>query len=171
MPTIIRPYFDPTDALTVTNLHSLPSSTTFLNGWASNAIDLSSDPGDLYVTAQLQVASSGLSAGAIRMYAVGLLDDSNWPDVFSSGTEGTEGAVTVHDSEILEACFKFLGGAVTDTAINRKYPIGFTSLASVFDGIVPAKAFIYIAQSTGQNLASSGNVINVRKVQQEIVNV
>src|SRR5262245_22774423 len=62
-------------SITVTNLNSLASSSTWVAGWESGAIDNSSNLYlDFVVNAQVRVAAAGLSAGEIRMYLVAEMD-------------------------------------------------------------------------------------------------
>lgn len=145
-------------ALTVTNLHSIASSSTFVSGWTSGTIDNSSNLYlDYFVTASIVVASGGLSNGQIRMYAYAQLNDSTWPDIFSAGTEGTEGTATLHDVNIRDGVLKSIGAILTDTTNSQVYPLGFGGIAAAFDGFMPRKFAIYIAHSTGANLAASSN--------------
>ena len=72
--------------LTVTNLHSLPASSTLLSGWTSGTIDNTSTKyEDILISAKFTKASSNMQAGSIQVWAYAMLDDSNWPDLFSSG--------------------------------------------------------------------------------------
>lgn len=145
--------------LTVTNLHSLPSSSTWVAGWESGAVDNTTNLYlDYRVTAKITVASSGLAAGEIRLYLVGMLDDSTWPDVFD-GTESTE---TVTDTEMRDAICRLAASTQTDTDNSDVYYLEVPSVAAVFGGNMPAKFVVFITHSTGQNLAASGNQVTVK---------
>jgi hypothetical protein len=149
--------------LTVTALNGgIASSATWVAGWTSGTIDNTSALDlDVLISAQFTVESSGLSAGQIRMYLYAMLDDSNWPDLFSAGTEGTEGTATVHDTELRDSSLYFLWATETDTTASRKYPMPPTSvLARV--GFVPAKFALFLTQSTGTTLETSGNQVTVK---------
>ncbi len=145
--------------LTVTNLHSIASSSTWIAGWESGAIDNTTNLYlDYRVTAKITVAAASLSAGEIRMYLVGMLDDSTWPDVFD-GTESTE---TITDTEMRDAICKLAAVTATDTTNSDVYYLDCPSAAAVFGGNLPAKFVIFITHSTGQNLAASGNQVTVK---------
>jgi hypothetical protein len=145
--------------LTVTNLNSMASSSTFLGGWESAAVDNTTNKyTDYRITAKITVASSSLSAGEIRMYLVGMLDDSTWPDVF----DGTESAETVTDSEMRDSICMRAAATATDTTNSDVYYLDCPSAAAVFGGNLPAKFVIFITQNTGQALASSGNQVTVK---------
>jgi len=147
--------------LTVTNLNGLASSAGHVAGWESDAIDNTSNLYDDYrVTAKITAESSGLSAGEIRMWLVGMLDDSTWPDVF----DGTESAETVTDTEIRDAiCRLALPGITqTDTTASRVYYLECTSVKKIFGGNMPAKFLIFITQSTGTTLETSGNQVTIK---------
>jgi len=145
--------------LTVTNLAGLAASTTWVAGWESGAIDNTSNKYlDYRITAKITVESAGLAAGEIRMYLVGMLDDTNWPDVF----DGTEGAETVTDTEIRDAICKPAASTRTDTTASRVYYLDCPSVAAVFDGNLPAKFVIFITQSTGTTLETSGQQVTIK---------
>lgn len=141
-------------ALTQTNLDGLSSSTTHVAGWESDAIDNSTNKYlDYQINAVLQVESAGLSAGEIRMYLVAELNDTTFPDVF----DGTESAETVTDTEIRDAICRLAAITVTDTNASRIYPIQCPSAAAVFGGRIPRKFVIFITQSTGTTLETTGD--------------
>jgi hypothetical protein len=145
--------------LTVTNLNSLPTSSTWLAGWESDAIDNTSNLyTDYRVTAKITVAAASLSAGEIRMYLVAMLDDSTWPDVFD-GTGSTE---TITDTEMRDAICRLGAFSFTDTTNSDVYYLDCPSVAAVFNGNLPAKFVIFITHSTGQNLAASGNQVTIK---------
>lgn len=145
--------------LTVTNLHSIASSSTWIAGWESGAIDNTSNLYlDYRITAKITVAAASLAAGEIRMYLVGMLDDSTWPDVFD-GTESTE---TITDTEMRDAICKLAAVTATDTTNSDVYYLDCPSAAAVFGGNLPSKFVIFITHSTGQNLAASGNQVTVK---------
>lgn len=150
-------------ALTVTALNGgVAASATWVAGWTSGTIDNTSDLDlDKIISANFLVESSGLSAGEIRVYLYAMLDDSTWPDVFSSGTEGTEGTATIHDTEVRDGAFHLLWAVVTDTSLGRKYPMAPTSVLARL-GFVPAKFALFVTQSTGTTLETSGNAVYVK---------
>ena len=141
-------------AQTQTNLDGLSSSATHVAGWESGAIDNSTNLyTDYIVNAVIKVASAGLSAGEIRMYFVAELEDSSWPDVFD-GTESTE---TVTDTEIRDAICRLGAITATDTTASRLYYLQCPSVAAVFGGTVPRKFVIFITQSSGAALETTGD--------------
>lgn len=147
--------------LTVTNLHSIATSATWVAGWTSGTIDNTSDLDfDKWLSGKITVAAAGLAAGEIRVYVYAMMDDANWPDIFSAGTEGTEGTATLHDTNIRDAHMRLLWSTPTDTTASQVYPIPKTSLASAFgSGVIPPKVAIFITHSTGANLAAAGNQV------------
>lgn len=149
--------------LTVTNLHSLAASQTFVAGWESGAIDNTSNLFEDYrVTAKLTAASANLQAGEFRLYAVGMLDDSTWPDVFD-GTESTE---TITDTEMRDAICRLAAFTQTDTGNADVYYLDCPSIAAVFNGNLPAKFVLFgtgsMSTTTTAQLASSGNQVTVK---------
>lgn len=147
--------------LTVTNLHALASSATWVGVWESGAVDNTTNEYlDYLISGKITVESAGLAAGEIRVGIVAMIDDTNWPDVFD-GTESTE---TITDTEIRDAIVKIGASIVTDTTASRVYPFGPFSVAQLFGGICPAKFVVVVAQSTGANLETSGNQVTVKGV-------
>ena len=143
---------------TVTALNGLAASSTHVAGWESGAIDNTTNLYEDYrVTAKITVESAGVTAGEIRIYLVAPLDDTTWPDVFD-GTESTE---TVTDTEIRDAICKLGAVTVNDTTASRVYYLEVPSVAAVFGGNLPKKFVIFITQSTGTTLETSGNQVTV----------
>ena len=144
---------------TVTNLAGLASSATWVAGWESGLIDNTTNLYlDYRVTAKITVESAGLAAGEVRMYFVGMLDDSTWPDVF----DGTESAETITDTEIRDAICLLGAMTITDTTASRVYYLDCPSVAAVFGGNLPAKFVIFITQSTGTTLETTGQQVTVK---------
>jgi hypothetical protein len=150
--------------LTVTALNGgIASSSTHVSGWESAEIDNTTNLYlDYLVTAKFTVESSGLSAGEIRLWCVPKLDDSTWP----GGFDGTESA----ESTPLDDANGTLAGAVllkviqTDTTASQVYYMHAVSVAAGFNGICPAKFVLFVTQSTGTTLETSGNQVTVKGV-------
>jgi len=144
---------------TVTALQGLASSTTHVAGWESGTIDNSTVKYlDYRITAKITVESTGLAAGEIRLYLVGMLDDATWPDVF----DGTTSAETVTDTEIRDAICKLGATTATDTTASRVYYLDCPSAAAVFGGNLPEKFVIFITQSTGTTLETTGQQVTIK---------
>ena len=156
----IKQKYGTAEAPTVTNLHSLASSSTFLSGWTSAWIDNTSTLAlNSIVTGSIQSGTSPL-AGSIQLYAYAEFPDGADPDLFSSGTEGTQGTASVHDSEQLDASFVFLWSSAVDTTSDQHHVIPPRSIRQAF-GFMPRKWALYIAHDTSAALKSSGSVIHV----------
>lgn len=148
--------YDTNVAFTQTNLDGIASSATLVAGWTSASVTTAAD--DYLLSATFQVESSGLSAGEIRLYAYTVLDDApTWPDLFSSGTEGTEGTATVHDTETRDAGMVLIWSAVTDTGASDKYVMPKTGIAQFFGGVLPEIWALFVTQSTGTTLETTGD--------------
>jgi hypothetical protein len=148
-----------TTSLTVTALNGgIASSATWVAGWTSGTIDNTSTKAqDYLITGSFVVESASVVAGQIRVYIYASYDGTNWPDIFSAGTEGTEGTATVHDANILNGHLELLWATDNDTTASQVYPMPPRSVARVFGGIVPKKFAIFVTQSTGTTLETSGN--------------
>lgn len=147
---------------TVTNLNSLAASATWVAGWESGAIDNTTNLyTDYRVTAKITAGAANLStAGEIRLYLVGPLDDSTWPDVFD-GTESTE---TVTDTEMRDAVCRLGASTATDNTASDVYYLDCPSVRAVFGGNLPKKFVIFITHTvhtTTNAIAASGNQVTV----------
>lgn len=152
--------------LTATSLQSLAASAGLLAGWTSGTIDNTTDKDlDKAISAKFVTASTNRQAGRVEVYAYAMLDDSNWPDIFSSGTEGTEGTATITDDEQKMENLILLWSTYTDTTNADPLNMPQTSVAAAFDGILPPKFAIFVtgaaATSTNAQFASSGNQVTV----------
>lgn len=147
--------------LTVTNLHSLASSSTHVTGWESAEIDNSTNKYvDYFVSGKFTVAAAGLSAGQIRVWVVPRIDDSTYP----GGFDGTESAETTPlDDENGTASGAVLAAVIsTDTTASQVYNLRPFSVASFFGGVCPEKFVLFVTQSTGAALAASGNQVTIK---------
>lgn len=150
--------------LTVTNLQSIATNSTWVAGWISGIVDNTSDLDlDKAVSAKFALGNSA-TAGEIRMYAIAMLDDTNWPALLSAGTLGTEGTATCTTTTVRDAAMVLLWGCATraDPGTDDVYNMPMTSLRGAFGGILPPKVVLYATHSTGVNLASSGNAVFVK---------
>lgn len=150
----IKKAYAASTALTQTNLDGIASSATWIAGWESAAIDNTTNLYDDYaINAVLQVESSSLAAGEIRMYLVAPLDDTTWPSPFD-GTESTE---DIGDTEVRDAVCKLAAITQTDTGASEYYYLQCPSAAAVFGGNLPKKFVIFITQSTGTTLETTSD--------------
>lgn len=148
--------YDTDVAFTQTNLDGIASSSTLIAGWTSASVTTAAD--DYLLSGTFQVESSGLSAGEIRVYVYTILDDApTWPDVFSAGTEGTEGTATIHDTEIRDGAFTMVWSCVTDTGASDKYSMPQTAIAQFFGGVLPEIWAVFVTQSSGNTLETTGD--------------
>jgi hypothetical protein len=148
--------------LTVTNLASIATSATLVAGWLSGIIDNTSDLDlDKLITGKVVLGNSA-TAGQIALYAIAMLDDSNWPaSALTSGTFGTEGTGAFKDATNRDsvAMLVWSAGTRADPGTDDTYQIAASSLAGTFGGVLPAKCVLFLTHSTGVNLASSGHQI------------
>lgn len=153
---------------TVTALDGLASSSTHVSGWESAEIDNTTNLYlDYMISGKITVESAGLSAGEIRIWVVPRLDDSTYP----GGFDGTASAETTPlDDENGTA-----GGAVlmkvigTDTTASQPYYFHQLSVAGCFNDRCPAKFVIFITQSTGTTLETTGNQVTYKGVYETTV--
>lgn len=151
--------------LTVTNLHSLAASSTWIAGWESDAVDNTSNLYDDYlVSAKFTMTSANNQAGEIRIYVAGMLDDSTWPDVL----DGTESAEAFPDTEERDAALMLARVLAVDTTTGAIIYCAPFSVAALFGGVCPAKFVIFVtgngATSTNAQFAASGNQVTIKGI-------
>jgi len=136
-----------------TGLDSLASSATYVAGWESAVIDNSSNLyEDIFISGKITVGDTAVATGTqIRIYAVGMLDDSTWPAPF----DGTPSAETV-DLSVIGGHAK-LGAVISiDDVEDKVYYFGPFSLANLFGGVCPEKCVLFIVHATNDALAAAG---------------
>lgn len=148
---------------TVTALDGLASSSTHVTGWESAEIDNTTNLYvDYLVSGKITTESAGLSAGTIQFWIVPRIDDSTYP----GGFDGTASAETtpLDDANGTYSGARLGAVAVTDTTASQVYYIAPFSVAALFGGICPAKFVIFVTQSTGTTLETSGNQVTTKGV-------
>lgn len=151
-------------ALTVTNLHSLASSSDWTAGWTSAAQDNTSN---LYLDYlygfTFTTHASNRQAGSINIFVIASLNDTPaWPAT-ASGTIGTEGTLSFTDTEERDSLCRLLGSLTVDSTASAIYTFPQTGIAQLFGGVCPTHHAIFVAQncatSTNAGLASSGSAV------------
>lgn len=163
-------------ALTVTNLHSLATSSSWLAGWCSAAIDNSSTlANDVLVSGEIQVNTgvAPTAGGVILVLAFAAFRANGgspvWPGTRALGATsggaayaGTEGTFTIVDTEQRDTFFVRGAAMTVDNNTSRGYGFNF-SLRDLF-GSLPPYCAIFIGQNTGQNLNSANNAVYTQPV-------
>jgi len=150
------------------SLASLATDANLLAGRESTAIDNSSNEYlDYLLAGQITQGTSPTTAKEIRVYVVGMLNDSTWPDVF----DGTDSAETVTSSGIRDSVCRLAAVMATDATSDRVNYFGPVSVAALFGGTLPAKFVVFVTHNTAVNLnATAGNhVISITPVHHQIV--
>lgn len=164
MPGNIKAGYATTVAPTVTNLHSLASSQTWLGGWTSASYsNLSNLYLDYAYGFTFTTHASNRQAGSIYIYVVGALNDTpTWPAT-ASGTIGTEGALSFTDDEERDSLCRLLTMVTVDNTASAIYTVPPTGIAQLFGGIVPPYHAIFITHNcsttTTAGLAAAGSAV------------
>lgn len=149
---------------TVTNLHSLASSQDWTAGWSSASVsNASNNYLDYLYGFTFTTHASNRQAGLINIYVIASLNDTpSWPAT-SSGTIGTEGALSFTDAEERDSLCRPLGSIVVDNTASAIYTFPQTGIAQLFGGVMPTHHAIFIAQNcattTAAGLAAAGSAI------------
>jgi len=149
--------------LTVTNLHGIASSATWVAGWESAVIDNTANLYlDYLLSGTIQVHDDAASAAGseIRIYVFSMVNDTDYPDVM----DGTESAETWTNTGYRDASAKLAAVILPATTQNLIYPFGQVSVANCFGGVCPPKFGIFITHNTGVNLHTAGNAVHTQGV-------
>lgn len=152
------------NTFTVTNLHSLASSSSREAGWTSAGVANTSTLAlDHILSGTFTTHASNRQAGFIdvRVYT-SLTGVPAWPDLFSTGTEGTEGAATFHDTEQMTAGSVLVKSIEVDTGASDVMTLPQTGLAQFF-GVMPTNFAVFVGQNasttTTAGLAAAGSAL------------
>lgn len=159
----IKTVYASSSNLTIT-LASLASDTNLLAGRESSEYDNTSNLyQDVLLGGKITTGTSPTDGKEIRVYVAALINDSTYPDVF----DGTDSNETITSAGIRDgAGLQAIWVQQTNNTSDRTYPFGPTSVASLFNGILPKKFVVFVVHNTGVNLNSTaGNhVISVTGV-------
>jgi hypothetical protein len=153
----IKLAFGAVQTMTVTNLHSLASSTT-TGAWQSAFVD---NAANLYLDALVVVTLVGpatvSSDKAAYVYAYGSIDGgTTYPDAVS----GSEGALTfTSDPPNLRPI-----GTIPMPVNSGTFKSEPMSVAAAFGGILPGRWGVAIRNASGGALAASGNAVKYQEV-------
>lgn len=153
-----------TSTLTVTNLHSLASSSDYTAGWSSaSQANTSNLYADYLYGFKFTTHASNRQAGQINIYVIAALHDTpTWPAT-ASGTVGTEGALSFTDTEERDSVCVLLKTIIVDNTASAVYDVGMTGIAHLFGGYLPTHHAIFIAQNcsttTTAGLAAAGSAV------------
>lgn len=142
-------------AFTMTGIEDVDSSTTWVGGWTTGSVDNTSALAvDYLVSGQFTTEGSNRQAGYIYVYAYAALDDApTWPDVFSSGTEGTVGAATVHSVEARDAGMRLVAAIYVNNTNSAVFTFPPTSIAALFGGSVPNRWALWVTSNAATTTA------------------
>lgn len=157
-------YAASTTAMTVTNLHSLAASSTWVAGWSSASVTNTSNVYlDYMVSGTFTTASSNRQAGTIEVWVMAPINDTpTWP-ALASGTAGTEGAASFTAVEMKNSFCRLLT-VITVTSTNSQiYAFPPTAIAPLFGGQCPTHWALFVTgnatTTTTAQLASSGSAM------------
>lgn len=158
MTTTLKPVYNASALLTVTNLKSLASSATWIAGWSSaviaNGTNLSVSE---KITGLIKTGTSPTAGTNILVYIWSALDDTpTYPDTIT----GSEGTVSITSANVLATPAFKLGGVITvDATTGRVYPFSI-DVASLFGGHMPKNYGVYIAHNTAVILDATTQVVS-----------
>lgn len=139
-------------AITIT-LASLATSATFVAGRESTLIDNASNKYlDYILSGKITTGTTPTVNTEIRVYVVGIMDDSTWPDVF----DGTDSAETVTNAFILDGLCALAARLQVSATSDVGYFIRNVSVAALFGGALPKKFVVFVSHNTAVNLNATG---------------
>lgn len=145
-----------TSTLTIT-LASLASSATFVAGREATAVDNGTNKYiDQAIKAKITTGTSPTVNTEIRIYGIAALDDTpTWP-AMTTGFTGSDAAVTITNTQILDQ-LPLMGSTLVSATSNVTYP--FTKNLTVAEafGFFPQDWTPYITHATAVALNSTGS--------------
>jgi hypothetical protein len=151
-------------AMTVTNLHSLASSQTWIGGWTSDSVANTSNLNfDYHVSGTFTTHASNRQAGTIEVWVLAALKDTPTWTTTATGTIGTQGALTFTAREQLLSLGRLLTSITVLSTASQVYDFPPLSVAQCFGGTVPTHWALFVTQNasttTTAGLAASGSAI------------
>lgn len=146
---------------------ALGSSSTFVAGQESTAIDNTTNKYlDYILSGTIMTGTTPTVNTEIRVYIVGITNDTTWPDVF----DGTNSPETVTNAFILDAATCLAARMQVSATSNVAYWIRPVSVAALFGGVLPKKFVVFVAHNTAVALnATPGNhVISITPVYETV---
>lgn len=149
----------------MTGIEDVDSSSTWTVGWTTSSVNNTSTLAvDYLVSGQFTTEATNRQPGYIYVYAYAAFTETpTWPDLFSSGTEGSVGAANVHDTEQRDGGMRLVAAMEVDNGASEVYTFPPTSIAQVFGGIVPSYWALWVtsnaATSTNDWCVSSGTAL------------
>lgn len=160
----IKTKYVATVSMTVTNLHSLAASSTYVAGWSSATVTNTSNVYlDYMVSGTFTTAGSNRQAGTIEVWVMAALNDTpTWP-ALASGTAGTEGTASFTAVEQKQAYSRLLTAVYVNNTNSQVYAFPPTAIAPLFGGQCPTHWALFVTgnatTTTTAQLASSGSAI------------
>jgi len=164
MGNITLKYAAASTAVTVTNLHSLASSQTWIAGWTSNAVVNTTNVYlDYMYGGTFTTNASNRQPGTINIWIIASLNDTpTWPAV-SAGTIGTEGAMAFADIYRRDTLVRLLQSISVDNTASAIYTFPQTGIAQLFGGSCPTHHAMFVSvnttTTTTAGLAAAGSAI------------
>lgn len=165
MPGDIKLKYGSSVAFTVTNLHSLAASSTYVAGWSSASVSNATDQNlDYLVSGTFTTASTNRQAGTIEVWIMAALDDTpTWPTT-ATGTPGTQGALSFTAVEQKLSWCRLLTAIAVNNTASQVYAFPPTSVATLFGGAPPKNWAVFVtgnaATTTNAQFAASGSLIS-----------
>lgn len=139
-------------AVTIT-LAALATDATLLTGREATEIDNSANKYlDYLLSGFISTGTSPTTSKEIRVYVVGLMNDTTYPDVF----DGTDSDETVSSVGTRNSVCKLAAVMATVGTSDQAYYFGPVSVAALFGGTVPLKWTVFVVHNTAVNLNATG---------------
>ncbi len=131
---------------------SLASSAGLTVGRQSAQFDNSSTLyEDVLVSGRITTGTTP-TAGYIELWGIPIMDDTNWPDAFSTADAGR----TIVSREQLYSYGALIGAQVNTTTSNQGYWFRPVSMRRIFGGTLPEKFVVWLVHSTVAALNATG---------------
>lgn len=137
-----------TVALTLT-LASLASDTSLLAGRASTAVDNTTNVDlDHLLSGAIRTGTSPTVSTTIEVWVYSYLSIASGTPTYEDAITGTDANKTMTSANVKNTALRRACVIVVDATTGRDYPIAPTSVAMLFDGVLPPFWGVFVVHNT-----------------------
>ena len=140
------------------SLASLASSSSFLSGRASTAVDNTTNlDTDHLLSGKIRAGTTPTVSTEINIYLYANISSASGTPSYSDGITGSDAAKTMTSQNILSSALVLAKTITVDATTGRDYFFGPVSVANFFGGVLPKFWGVYVAHATVAALDATGS--------------
>ena len=172
MATIKTLYPSTSSTALTCDLSSLATSSTFVAGRASTAVDNTTNlDTDHLLSVQIRGGTTPTVGTQIGVFVYACISTASGTPTYPDSITGSDAAKTMTSTNVMNSALVFVTAITVDNTTDRYYYFGPISIASLFGGVMPKFWGVYISNASVANLhATAGShVISYSRVQMQTV--